>query len=297
MSLPGTIAVAAASTGAPASGSTGTISGTVSNSSKTGLSGICVFAEEGSPYNEASTPAITGAGGTYTLTALQPGSYYIEFTTFDPMDGSGCGTAGDYVNQWYSGDAEPGSATTETVAAGSAISGVNAQMVEGGQIAGTVTNGSGTGLTGVCISASSSDGNFYFDSFAVTGAGGTYSLADLGADTYTVSFDTDCGNTGNYAPTTYDNGAVITIAAGSDLQNINGVMGVGAIVTGTVTNASDSPVAGICASATNPTTGAGNTSITAANGSYSIESLASGSYTVESRAGAAARRPMPPSTT
>lgn len=63
----------------------------------------------------------------------------------------------------------------------------------GATISGVVadTNNPG-GVSGVCVYATSSDGN---SGRAVTGTNGTYAITDLAADSYTVKFDATCSET------------------------------------------------------------------------------------------------------
>ena len=72
----------------------GGISGTVTDTARSPVAGICVSASVSAP-GAVPVVAVTATDGTYALGNLAPGKYTLEF-------GSGCGATG-YVTQFYNG--------------------------------------------------------------------------------------------------------------------------------------------------------------------------------------------------
>ena len=85
--------------------------------------------------------AQTDASGTYTVTGLPAGTYKVQFS-----DASG------YLEQWYNNKPDYESATEVQVSAGNTTTGIDARLIEGGKISGTVTGVGGIALNGVEVS-------------------------------------------------------------------------------------------------------------------------------------------------
>ncbi|HEY5267190.1 MAG TPA: carboxypeptidase-like regulatory domain-containing protein, partial [Acidimicrobiales bacterium] len=258
-----------------------TISGTVTNSSGTKLSDICVFADIGDGSGGSAT---TASDGTYAMTNLAPGSYTVEFY-------SDCG-GGNYLPQYYNGTtagtSSSTSATSIAVTVASPKTGINAVMTTGATISGIVTDSSGAGISGVCVYAIPV-GNGTGAS-ATTASNGTYTVAGLVPGSYTVEFYSGCGSS-NYL-TQYYNGTTagtssstsatsIAVTVASPKTGINAVMTTGATISGTVTNSSGAGLSGVCVYAIPVGNGTGASAATASNGSYTVTGLAPGSYTLE----------------
>ncbi|MCL4446338.1 MAG: carboxypeptidase regulatory-like domain-containing protein, partial [Actinobacteria bacterium] len=255
----------------------GSITGTVTNSSGTGLSGICVGVYSSNGYDGTTT---TGTGGTYSLTGLATGTYSVEFT-------GGCGSAGSYLNQWYKDASSQASATAISVTAGSTTSGIDASLVvPPGSITGTVTNSSGTGVSGVCVDAYT--GGSSPTATATTGTGGTYSVTGLAAGSYTVEFSGGCGNVGSYIGQWYNDASTqasatrVSVTAGSTTSGVDASLATGGSITGTVTNSSGLGVSGVCVgvSLSSSSSGFAGGATTGTGGTYSVTGLATGSYIV-----------------
>lgn len=113
------------------------------------LTGICVHAYNNAGGVLASTQ--TSTNGAYTLSAVPAGPAYIGFSP-------GCG-ASNYLTQYYNGEPSLASATVVNVPAGATASGINAAMVNSGQITGTVAaTADGTAIAGICVQAYSNTG-------------------------------------------------------------------------------------------------------------------------------------------
>jgi hypothetical protein len=167
--------VPAAASAAPL---TGSISGTVTAASGgAALKGIEVCADRVGGEGEACT--LTSASGEYLISGLVPGSYKVEFWPH----GGGL----NYTTQYYDDQPTFSAAETVFVTAGATVPNVNAQLHEGGRIAGTVTDAAshaGLGEILVCALESISEEGVC----ALTGAGGQYTIAGLPSGSYEVVF-------------------------------------------------------------------------------------------------------------
>src|SRR5450631_3805837 len=266
----------------------GAIAGTVT--AATGgadLAGICVsaFTSNGSLSPAGNTT--TAADGTYSIAGLSTGSYDVEFST-------GCVNTGNYLTQWYNNEPSPTSANAVAVIAGATSSTIDASLVTGGTIAGTVTAKSGgADLEGICVSAYTSDNSFTLVGSTTTAADGTYAISDLSGGNYDVAFSGGCGYPGNVGQQWYNNqisqssASAVTVTTGST-TSVNAALAIGGTITGTVTAAiGGAGQDGMCVSAYD----AGDfqlsvgSAVTAADGTYALTDLASGSYDVEFTSG------------
>jgi hypothetical protein len=252
----------------------GYMAGEVTSPSGTALAHVCVRAFA-SPYYFAF--GYTGANGTYHFNTLFPAKYTVTFN-------ANCGVS-RYVPQWWQGANTPGKASHVGVTYGQKVFRINAKLVVGGTISGTVRLGSssGAGIRGICIFAYNFNGSVFLFTHATTGSGGQYRLIGLTTGTYQVYAEPGCGNNGSYVPVIKTTSATLGRA-----RTFNIVMQPGAVITGKITDTHANPVSGICL-ALNSTTGGGFPfffgQVSAADGSYSISDLAKGSYTLEYEAG------------
>jgi hypothetical protein len=151
----------------------GAISGKVTRSgTTTAIAGVFVDLFDDGGSLVASGVSVTG--GTYRVSGLASGTYYV--CTFN--------TLGYSDETW---DDIPGcvktSGTPIGVTAPSETGGIDFGLAPGGAISGTVTEvGTGTPLASVFIDVHNAAGAFL--AFAVTGAGGDYSVGGLLAGTY-----------------------------------------------------------------------------------------------------------------
>ncbi|HLN07099.1 MAG TPA: carboxypeptidase-like regulatory domain-containing protein, partial [Acidimicrobiales bacterium] len=142
----------------------GAITGAVTASGKP-LSGVGVtaFGANGG-YGSTST----AANGTYTITQLPADTYTVEFSA----------SVGNYLIQWWDGQSSQGTATPLPLKAGEIAKNIDAKMLSGGIITGTVTNTKGTALSGICVSANSVIAGGVSE-YAQTLGGGHYSVQSL----------------------------------------------------------------------------------------------------------------------
>lgn len=196
----------------------GKISGTVKNASNVALQNMNVAAYTGTPCS--STTQVTYAGtdynGAYTLVVPADTPYYIRVNDYNTRS---------YIQSWWGGAAGTTScsqATTLTGTIGSPISGVNFTMQTGGSIAGTVTNATGTGLSGIVVQAYDATG--YYLNQATTGSNGAYVIAGIPAG-YALVFADGTTNNNNFVRKWWDGGT----------GDINRYRGKGVLGDGTTT--------------------------------------------------------------
>jgi hypothetical protein len=257
---------------AAAAATKGKITGVVTGKGRP-LAGICVEVlptQSGFGYG-----ATTGKKGAYTIGNVAPGRYYV---IFEPM--FQCPDRANWAEQNYRGHNEPFfvPGNVVKVSGGKTTSGINASLIRGGQISGTVTTRSGRGLPGICVQLNGQFGQDFLGAEFATGRGGGYVLHGLLPGRYSLNFSTGCGNNGNYAPAFP---APVKIAP-AEYRTVSVRLSVGAILTGTVRFGSNSgpALSGICVQASNSSGSITASAATGADGSYSLNSLGTGVYSV-----------------
>ena len=258
----------------------GQITGTaIDRATSAPIAGICVQAYNGSGGVLAS--AQTNSSGAYTLSSVPAGSAQVGFS-------SGC-SASNYQTQYYKGKPSLASADPVGVTAGATTPGVNAAMVPGGQISGTVTDSATkAALAGICVQAFDSSGGEVAST--QTNSSGVYTLSALPTGSYHVGF-ADCtagpDNAGTYVTQYYKGKATlasadpVAVTAGTTTSGINAALVTHGEITGTVTdNATHAPLAGICLDIFDSSGGIFAQSSTNANGVYTTIPLPSGFYRV-----------------
>lgn len=251
----------------------GTITGVVTSSSGHPLAGICVTAvntrQAGSVVGSSSggfgTP-ITDARGKYRLSGLEAGSYYVSF--------SPCVASPKYAAQVYRGyPTSAGAPTPVKVKAGRETSGINARLIVGGTISGTVVNAGAKPLRNVCVFAA----DLASSGFAITSKAGTYTIPGLPTGNYELEFS-PCDNQ-NLVPVL----AHARVRAPRATKGVDATLNAGGSIAGVVTATSPSgqPVADACVVvvSSNPNN-PGGFGFTGPNGSYLATGLAAGTYQV-----------------
>ncbi|MDQ1395761.1 MAG: hypothetical protein QOG64_1020 [Acidimicrobiaceae bacterium] len=252
----------------------GAISGTVTDNSPTPqpLANVCVTATNGQgPVGGGQT----SPAGTYTIVGLAPGRYNVDF--------SDCGT-GTLLRQYYSNATSSAAARYVTVAAGGTTTAINAKMLPGRSISGTVFNAAPTPapITGICVSAD--DGNGHRGSAQVFNPSGAYSITDLAPGKYQVSFSPCFGPSNGYVPQYYLNsdtalGATVVNLTTANATGINAHMVATGSISGTVrdTAPTPAPVAGACVQAIGP---GFFSAMTDGSGHYTLSGVRPGTYDV-----------------
>jgi hypothetical protein len=167
----------------------GRISGTVTDASThAAIKGIevCAFAESVGSYKCTTTEP----NGGYAIAGLPEGAYDVEFASpFSPFE-----TGLDYVTQYWDGKSLASEANTVSVTVGSTMSGIDAQLKEGGRITGKVTSAStGAAIEEAFVCASSGSGEASLGECALTSSSGEYTISALASGSYTVEFEAGKG--------------------------------------------------------------------------------------------------------
>ncbi|HWD94877.1 MAG TPA: carboxypeptidase-like regulatory domain-containing protein [Acidimicrobiales bacterium] len=261
------------------------ISGTVTAAvGGANLQNICVFATATSGV--AYGTVTTASDGTYDVSGLPAGSYTVDFYFSSTCNGGSFAvTNEDYAQQWYSttspGTIVIGNATAVPLTTGQQQGSIDASMLEGAIIDGTVTNSSAADLGGVCVHAYGSNG---FDGTATTASDGTFTITGLPADNYQFEWDPTCNFTIN---TPYEDVVTapandVALAAGSTTDESFALLDAG-VIAGTITSEQTSgDLAGVCVTVDQTGNGVDHaTATTASDGTYTIGNLAVGSFTVK----------------
>lgn len=277
MALCGTLGLAV-----PSLAAAGSISGTVSAEGGGPIPSVEVCTQP-EPFSFESPCAQTNGSGVYKIDGLPAASYHVAFFTYvndlnyvpESYDDQPLNLAG--------GDLVPVGATQD-------VTGIDAELEEGGVIEGTAEDGETSGpASGVEVCASGISPNEYF-SCEPTGADGTYAVNALPTGEYRVSFEG--GNTTNYLRRYYDEATVaglatpVSVTAGSSTPDIDAVLQPGSQVLGRVTEAGtgislkDVEVCVYDPLQVPSVEYAGPCDWTDAAGNYAIRSLEAGTYKV-----------------
>jgi len=240
------------------------ITGTVTNSSSTPLSGICVDASNASGSVDQFT--FTNSNGVYRVLGLTGGTFQLQF--------SPCSSE-NYTNVTL----------TAHTTAGKQTSGVNAVLQTGAIIHGAITGSGGKPLPGICVEIDTANSGSIYDGFD---RHGSYSINQLSAGTYQLGFIAGCGNRGSYAPYWYKNqpsestASLIPLTTGQSVT-VDVRMHPGATITGKVTSGGNA-LSGVCVFAASQSEGdLGGVSEVQTNtrhGTYTLANLAPGQYLI-----------------
>ena len=274
-------ALAAARRSAAASGKAAarrpSISGIARIAAGKGLAGICVSASFHTANFGIGVGTLTGRGGPYSLNTGR-GTWEVSFA-------NGCG--GKYAPQWWRHAGSSAKATPLHLRRASHVTGIDARLVTGGVITGTVRAGrpSGPGLGGVCVFASGEGRAAGVMQQAVTRKDGSYRISGLGTGRYQVQFIPQCGTKGSYIARLRK--GTVAVTDGKTTRGINTFLLRAAEISGTVTAAQGgSPLAGICIFVLPVFTGQGHVAIaggviqTGQHGGYAVTGLPPGRYVV-----------------
>ena len=239
--------------------------GTLTDSQGHGIGNVLVHVRLGTVD---AADAVTSSTGTYSVTNLVAGTYFVCFEPKANVGGRSLAgyLAGCYHQQPYS---SYGQATPVMVTAGALTSRVDDTLAPSGGVSGRITGPDGSPVAGVLISTTDyGSGQQYFT--AISAADGSYTVKNLPPNRgYTFCYDTSQA-TGGYLPGC-DYTAIYPVAG--QLVTANHALDIGGVVTGIVRDPSGHPVAG--ASVQNLSTG-GNPAVTDASGRYRFSGLYSG---------------------
>jgi hypothetical protein len=170
-------------TGVAGSGVTvGSITGTVTDPGGSPLGGVCVMFVDPTSGDVEGPEATTASDGTYLISDLTPGVYYLDF-----LNACEATFATDYAPVIYDNASTLAAATPVTVVEGP-VGGIDAQLVLGGEISGHVTDSSGQALSGVTVAAFPTGDMPAIETTTSTNTSGNYTLLALPTGTYAVEF-------------------------------------------------------------------------------------------------------------
>jgi len=203
---------------APVTGVTGVVTSAATSKP---LAGICINVVEASSNHTVGTSKKTSKTGVWKVTGIPASTDYTAI--------AGECTKGDYIPQWYDGQAFQTNATQFAVTAGATTTAINFSLTLGGAVSGTVTDAATKQpVAGILVVAYYTSA-FQTDSAVCTTDKGTYSIAGLTTSGVKVGFyANDCGATTPAYPdtyyknaTSYDTGTVVAITANKTTKNIN----------------------------------------------------------------------------
>jgi hypothetical protein len=242
------------------------------------IEGVTVEAYEGD-----SDGAVTNANGEYTITHL--GNRSDEYkVSFSPLFGDGL----DFFPQWYNDRESEFESDPVDVPLDHTTSGINAALIEAGQIAGSVTDAhTGQGLAG--ISACASNRVVYEPRCATTEADGSYKIPGLPAGAYKVEF---YSNSTEYFTQYYNDRQsdaevnLVSVELGHTTSEIDAALEpvVGGAILGSVREAVWAKSLAnikVCAYELEQEELFGSCTSTNAEGEYSLRDLPAGKYLVE----------------
>jgi PKD repeat protein len=254
------------------------ISGHVTGPTGAPATGACVIAWAPDVQSVSLGFAYVDSNGDYTMTGLVAGSYKLQF--------SSCNGGLSYLTQFYNAKSTYAAADVITLATSEARTGVNQQLATAASITGRVTGPSGTGLAGVCVSATPvSFSGPTSTGFGTTDSAGNYKVVGLLPGSYKVEFYS-C-NGGDHVTQFYSRRSTlaaadtVTLSTSQTLPNVDAQMQAGGgSIAGRVTSiVTGAPLPNVCVRAYSVADGvAYSSALTNANGDYVLGGFPTGSY-------------------
>lgn len=230
----------------------GGISGTVTDAeNQSAISSTTIYAELSNGTGTFGSFAITKSDGSYLIATNLPTGMYNVSILLAPNG---------YITQM----------TTANVVAGVETKNVNLALARSGIITGKVAEPNGTGLLGIDVFASSTEGSTPYYGFATTDSAGNYMIATgLGTGNYTVGADGD-GNFTEYTGNVAVTAGLTTPDINMELTPYTTPPTPSGTIAGRITDQSNNPISGASVSA-NGINGSGSAD-TDSNGYYNISS-------------------------
>lgn len=269
------------------------------------IAGSVTSASTGSPiegievcaYSEAEEEGGTGPGfflecattkvhGEYMITGLPSGEYVVEFAA--PFE-----SELDYITQYYDDKSSLSEANMVSLSAGDGKAGIDAELEEGGQIAGAVTSAAtGEPIQGIEVCARKegtgpADVNFY-ERCSLTRSGGEYTIVGLPSGKYIVEFASPRESNLNYVAQYYRDKSYaseaneVSVAVKEVTEPVDAELEVGGQIAGRVTDiVTDAGIEMVIVCAI-PVSEGGRMicASTSSGGDYTISGLATGGYRV-----------------
>jgi Carboxypeptidase regulatory-like domain len=264
------------------------IEGTVLNTALVPIAEIEVCAYESGTEFGFPICAKTRANGEYTLSGLAAGKYTVEFSS--PSE-----SALNYVTQYYRNKSSFSQAEPVTVAEAETISGINAELEEGGRIAGrAVAASSGAPVEGILVCAfTQSNEELGPGGCATTNANGEYTVSALPPGEYVVGFMSFATRGVEYVTQYFNDKAspteasLVRVTPKATAGNVDAALIAAGQINGKVTSAATGAAlngAKVCALLASTGTLAVCT-VSGTGGVYTLGGLAPGEYKVEFAAG------------
>jgi hypothetical protein len=246
-------------------------------------------------YDASSTLTALGLSdedGNYSTSGLASGNYKVEFFTgFSTVM-----TTTHYVGEFYNDKRTLFSATPVDVTAPGTTQNIDAALVRGGELSGTVTAAdTDQPLAGVFVLVLDVTQNFA--AIAVTDESGNYSVPNLGSGSYVVAFDTIFSSNPAATPyldSFYSGASSITdatpvlVIAPNATAGIDEALERGGQISGHVTAAdTGAGLRGVFVEIFDSTDTLVSATVTDADGQYTIPGLAAGAYRVKFETGLA----------
>lgn len=264
----------------------GSISGQVREAGGGSLEGMSVCAEGvESGYGRCDT---TDESGAYEVTTLPSGTYKVRFEGgYGEVEGEY--TLLNYITQYFDGKISWSAADEIEIGSGTHVDGIDAELEEGGEIAGTVTAAAGGAAIQsieVCAYPLATSNALECET---TDSDGEYSVRGLPIGNYRVGFRPGFSS-GNFArqyyngKTTLAGADPVAVSAGVRTEDVDAALVEAGKISGTVTSAQGGAGLGsvqVCASPSNWEGGSYRCAQTAAGGAYTITGLQNDEYTVE----------------
>jgi hypothetical protein len=210
------------------------------------------------------------SGGEYTISGLPSGAYTVSF--YNETEGVNLQAA------YYNGKSTEAAANQVTVTAPNKTTDIDAALVAGGQITGTVTAAAGGApLAGIRVCASPEAPSEAGYGCAESNSSGVYTIVGLPSGIYELELNSY--EAGNYLPASLHSLAV----AAPNITTVGNVsMPGGGTIEGTVTAKSGgSPLGAIVVEVEREGGGASQYAETNASGEYRVAQLPSGEYKVK----------------
>ena len=247
------------------------MSGTVLDQGGQPLENVCV-------YLDGSNEASTDANGDFMIGGVPVGFHQVRYHD--------CRADPEYLDQWYEGHADQGSADPVEVLDQQDTALNTISMELGAGITGTITDDGASPLEDICVEAGLGTPEDHVASTR-TAADGTYALAPLPPGDLFVYFH-DCTGPASYIGEWYDGqpnsdtATAIPLAAGEKAPGTDAALSAGTTISGTVSDSGGSPLADIEVSVDD---GVSNWDWTTTDdsGNYTSSPLPAGEYRIHFR--------------
>lgn len=258
----------------------GTISGTVTDDAGAPAEGVEVAAwtyiADGGYWGWQNS-VYTAEDGSYVLEGLPSGDYKLQFSTA----GSGSGLVG----QWWGGATDEWEAAVLTLEADAVLADISPVLARGGSISGLVTDVGGAGIAGVEVVVFAGN-TWTLAGSARTDETGSYVVSGVAPGEYRIEFQTSWANESVLPEwwddaSSFDAATPVVVTAGGTVAGVDAQLGVGNRISGTVTDESGAPLAGVQVEASAAIIdGTWHGAWTDEAGAYTLAGLPDGDYTV-----------------